>query len=267
MTPIGQSHWEGDPVRVLEREWGLARLEVYDEIGSTNDRIRELAATGTQAPAMVISSRQSAGRGRNGRSWAAPLGGLWTSFLLDIPIARAPWIPLAAGTAVAQAIESVSSGVRVDIKWPNDLVVEGGKLCGILCEAAGGERVVVGIGVNVAVHARDLPPEVRETAVSLGALSRSHVSMGKLADAIVRNITEIGVGPDGTMPAETIAELRARDVLFGRRVRASSGPVVGIGRGIDARGGLILENSQGVRSSITNGSVELLSEDVGPDAD
>ncbi len=267
MTPIGRSHWEGDPVSVLEREWGLARLEVYDEIGSTNDRMRELAATGTLAPAMVISARQSAGRGRNGRSWAAPLGGLWTSFLLNIPIARAPWIPLAAGKAVAEAIETVSNGVRVGIKWPNDLVVEGGKVGGILCEAAGGESVVVGIGVNVAVPARDFPPELRETAVSLTTLTGSHVSMGKLADAIVRNIIEIAATSDGTMPPGTIAEIRARDILLGRRVRASSGSVVGIGRGIDARGGLIVEDSHGIRASVTNGSVQLISEGIGPDAD
>lgn len=256
MTSPGLSHWEGDPVHVLAREWGLSRLEAYSDIGSTNDRAREIAATGARAPAMVISARQSAGRGRHGRSWAAPTGGLWASFLLDVPIAQAPWIPLAVGAAVAHAIERVCEGVRVGIKWPNDLLVEGAKVCGILCEATAGDALVVGVGVNVAVRAGDLPPDVRGKAASLAELSDSRVSMAELADAIVRGIIKITATEDGMLPPATLEEIRRRDVLLGGRVRASSGSVVGIGRGIDAGGALILEDSAGVRIPIMNGSVE-----------
>lgn len=258
MTSGGLTHWAGEPIQVLAREWGLAHLEAYDDIGSTNDRARDLAAAGAVAPAMVISARQAAGRGRNGRSWAAPIGGLWTSFLLDYPIAHAPWMPLAVGAAVAQAIEEVCLGVHVLMKWPNDLLIEGAKVCGILCEGVGDDRVVVGIGVNVAVRRDDFPAEVRGKAVSLMDVSTARVSMARLACGIVQGVTHLDVTSEGLIAADVLDEIRARDVFIGCRVRASSSGVVGIGCGIDSGGALVLQEANGARTPVNSGSVEAL---------
>ncbi|RMH21300.1 MAG: hypothetical protein D6701_02645, partial [Gemmatimonadetes bacterium] len=96
----GAAHWEGEPVTAWAARWGCSRVEAYDVVGSTSDRVRALAAAGAEAPLVVLADEQRAGRGRAGRAWASPRGGLWASLLVE-PAGQGSVLPLVVGLAVA----------------------------------------------------------------------------------------------------------------------------------------------------------------------
>jgi BirA family biotin operon repressor/biotin-[acetyl-CoA-carboxylase] ligase len=150
-------------------------LEVVERIGSTNAALvaaAEDAAEGT----VLVAEHQEAGRGRLDRVWTSPpRAGLTVSLLVrpDVPAARRAWLSLLTGVALAEAVSEVA-GVRVSLKWPNDLLApDGGKLAGILAETAG-HAVVVGVGLNVSTRADELP----DTGTSLALLSGGPVDRG-----------------------------------------------------------------------------------------
>jgi BirA family biotin operon repressor/biotin-[acetyl-CoA-carboxylase] ligase len=232
------------------------RIIFFHTIGSTNDVALALAMDGDADGAVVIADGQTTGRGRLGRKWFSPPGsGLYVSTVLRPSTARADpqratgLLTLAAGLALAEAIEA-ATGLRVDIKWPNDLLVARRKLGGILAEAVGVERpeaqrgvtsVVVGYGINIRSTA--YPPDLRDRATSL------ETALGRPIDR-------------AAMCAETLAAVsrRYRDLLAGRfdaildgwRGRAPgssgarvtwstpSGPRSGVTAGIDGRGALLV---------------------------
>ena len=129
---------------------------------STNDRARELAGTGAPHGTLVTAEEQTAGRGRQGRTWVAPAG---SSLLLSLVLRETdPLLPLRAGLAVADL-----AGAAALVKWPNDVLLDGRKVAGVLVEARPQEGwAVLGIGVNAALDIGELPPELRETAGTLG---------------------------------------------------------------------------------------------------
>jgi len=147
------------------------RIETYAELGSTNTRLRELASSGAPEGTVVVADAQTAGRGRHGRTWNSPAGaGLYASVLVrpDVAAGAAQMLTLAAAVAVAEALAEL--GVRdIEVKWPNDVLAGGRKVCGILTEAGLiGERVdaaIVGIGVNVLDEA--VPEDLHDRATSL----------------------------------------------------------------------------------------------------
>jgi BirA family biotin operon repressor/biotin-[acetyl-CoA-carboxylase] ligase len=146
-------------------------LRAYRTVASTQALAREWADAGVPEGAVVLADYQAAGRGQRGRSWTAPPGGaLLFSVVLrpPVPVGRWPEIPLAAGCAVAEGLED-AAGVTVTLKWPNDALVEGRKVAGILTEGVAGRRplVILGIGVNVSQRETDWPPELAGRASSL----------------------------------------------------------------------------------------------------
>jgi len=138
------------------------RLVAYDTIGSTNDELKRLAREGAGDGLVVTAARQTAGRGRRGRSWTAPLGNLYTS-ILSRPQCRAAiaaQLGFVTSLGVADAIAELAPAVALRCKWPNDLLANGKKVCGILLEtemAAGDQPdfVIIGIGVNLVSSPRD----------------------------------------------------------------------------------------------------------------
>src|ERR1700758_357479 len=134
---------------------------------STNARAREFAGRGAPHGTVVTAAEQSAGRGRQGRTWTAPAG---RALLCSVVIRDPPrLLPLAAGGAVAEVGDETVAGSGAQIKWPNDVLLGGRKVAGILVEARLQERwAVVGIGLNVAVREADFPPELRDRAGTLG---------------------------------------------------------------------------------------------------
>lgn len=241
--------WDGAPVESWRTAWGVPRLEVYASIGSTNDRALELAADASHAFAVVIADEQTAGRGRRGAGWHSPPGsGLWMSVVL--PWSRpAPFVTLVIGLAAAEAVEmAAGDGVRIGLKWPNDLYVGGRKLGGVLCESAGA-AAVAGLGIN-------LRPVVVDRATSLEAESGRLFSASVLAGSIVASLKRCSA-PVGALDGATLAGLGARDALAGQAVETDEqGP--GTARGIDRDGALVLERPDGSRVRVGAGSVRLL---------
>lgn len=208
---------------------GRPRLHLR-RVDSTNERARRLAAAGAPHGTLVTASEQSAGRGRQGRAWTAPAG---RALLCSLIVRDAPrLLPLAAGVAVASV-----AGEAARLKWPNDVLIEGRKVAGILVEGRPQERwMVLGIGLNVALRADDFPPELRGRAGTLG--------LGP--EAVESTLTRLLAELERWLPAapqDVLDAVRARDALAGRPVRWAGGE--GRGAGIDERGRLLVLGADG----------------------
>lgn len=220
---------------------GAPRLHLR-QTGSTNERARGLAASGAPHGTLVTADEQTSGRGRQGRRWSAPPGrALLCSLVLRDPPRL---LPLLAGVAVAEV-----AGGDAEVKWPNDVLIKGRKVAGILVEARPQERwAVLGIGVNVALSAHDFPAELRERAGTLGLDPGAIESvLSQLLDALARWLD--------SSDADVLEAIRARDALLGRQVRWESGE--GQGAGIDGDGRLVVQTVDG-RIALDAGEVHLL---------
>lgn len=219
---------------------GLPRLHLR-RIDSTSDRARQLADRGAPHGTLVTALEQSAGRGRQGRRWSAPAGrGLLCSLVIRDPPRL---LSLAAGVAVAEIV-----AVDARLKWPNDVLLGGRKVAGILVEGRPQEGwAVLGIGVNVALRTEDLPAELRDQAGTLGLRMREvEPTLERLLRALERWIVA---------DAETVlAGVRERDALRGRPVRWAGGE--GVGAGIDDAGRLVVVTASG-RAALEAGEVHL----------
>lgn len=255
------TRWEGEPPAHWQAAWRLPCLEVYDVIGSTNDRARTLAAGGAPAGTLVVAEHQTAGRGRLGRAWHAPHGSsLLLSFLLrpaTVPGHAPGTAPLRVGMAAAAAIEE-ATGVRCAIKWPNDLVVpRHGKVAGVLCEAtsagAGDVVIVAGIGINVRQRQDDWPGALDYAAASLEQCAGRPVDRPRLMAALVRAVRPLFDAPLRALDDAELAAFAARDALRGRAVTVDGGEPC-TAAGIDADGAFLVDDD-GVRRRITTATL------------
>lgn len=209
---------------------------------STSTRARELALAGAPHGTLVTAGEQSAGRGRQGRTWSAPPG---RSLLMSLVLRDPPTLlPLAAAVAVADVC-----GPAARIKWPNDVLLDGRKAAGILVEGRPFEGwAVLGIGLNVAVRPTDLPEELRDVATGLGREPADvEPTLSELLAALERRLAEEG--------GSTLAAWGERDALRGREIRWSGGS--GIAAGVDASGQLVVELPGGGKTSLGAGEVHL----------
>ncbi|NBE53330.1 biotin--[acetyl-CoA-carboxylase] ligase [Streptomyces boluensis] len=243
-------------------------LDVVSSTGSTNV---DLAARAVDDPegAVLIAEEQTAGRGRLDRSWTAPArSGIFFSVLLkprEVPVEHWGWLPLLAGVATATAL-SRTAGVDTALKWPNDLLVavdgEERKTGGILAERAGAgdaAGVVLGIGVNVSLHADELPVP---GAGSLALAGAKNTDRDPLLRAVLRSLEQwygdwraAGGDPVASGLQETYA---AGCVTLGRRVRAElpgERALVGQAIALDADGRLIITTAEGEREAVGAGDV------------
>jgi BirA family biotin operon repressor/biotin-[acetyl-CoA-carboxylase] ligase len=213
--------------------------EHHASIGSTNERARELAEEGAAHGTLVTANEQTAGRGRQGRSWVTPPGVAIAASLILREFDEL--LPLRAGLAVADV-----AGPSALVKWPNDVWIDGRKVAGILVEARG--WAVLGIGVNVAVDVAALPPEAAAVAGTLGRdPSELDVTLSALLSALETRLSE--------PKRATLEALRERDALLGKTVRWDGGE--GIGAGIDDTGGLVVELPDGTTTTLSAGEVTL----------
>jgi BirA family biotin operon repressor/biotin-[acetyl-CoA-carboxylase] ligase len=211
-------------------------------IGSTNDRARALAAAGAPHGTLVTAGEQTAGRGRQGRTWSAPQGqALLCSLLLRRHDAL---LPLRAGLAVADL-----AGPDARVKWPNDVLLGERKLAGILVEARPGEAwAVLGMGINVALDLAALPAEIAARAATLGrAPAELDAALAELLAFLEHRLE----APAGAV----LDALRARDALLERPVRWAGGS--GTGAGIDASGALLVRRDDGAVIPLHAGEVHL----------
>jgi BirA family transcriptional regulator, biotin operon repressor / biotin---[acetyl-CoA-carboxylase] ligase len=227
---------------------GAPRLHLR-EADSTNARAQRLAAAGAPHGTLVTAERQMAGHGRQGRAWFAPAGGaLACSLVLRDPPRL---LPMAAAVAVADVAAQLDDERRAPaIKWPNDVLLDGRKLAGILAEGRPQEGwVVLGIGVNVAIAPDEFPDELRAHATSLG-LAPGDVDrvLAALLDALARWL--------GASEADTIAAYRERDALAGREIRWGAGQH-GTALGIAHDGRLLVRAAEGEELALDAGEVHL----------
>jgi BirA family biotin operon repressor/biotin-[acetyl-CoA-carboxylase] ligase len=246
------------------------KVELHEEIGSTQERARELAREGAPHGTLVLSKVQTGGRGRLGRRWGSPAGGLWMSLVLRPGVSAkvAARTTQAAAVGVAKTLREF--GVEASIKWPNDLLVDGRKICGILAESsvpvsakrveAGREHpvdfVVLGVGLNANLDLRVLGVPDREVAtlrselgrdVDLSALLRTLLSR---LDLELRRIGDFGA---------ILEDWRALDCTLGERVRVRRfGEVLeGIALDLGSDGDLLLQTHDGV-VELFEGEIEQL---------
>ncbi|MFF4487101.1 biotin--[acetyl-CoA-carboxylase] ligase [Streptomyces sp. NPDC001544] len=254
--------------RALVREGGLwTRLEVVQRTGSTNSDLVARADKGEAAEgAVLVAEEQTSGRGRLERQWTAPArSGLFFSVLLrpaEVPVARWGWLPLLTGVAVATGL-SRAAGVDTALKWPNDLLITVGgeerKAGGILAERAGGDGVVMGVGINVSLRAEELPVPQAGSLALAGAVTTDR---DPLLRAVLRSLEDwygrwrrAGGDPTASGLQETYA---AGCATLGRHVRAElpgDRSVVGEAVAIDGDGRLVLATEEGVREPVGAGDI------------
>jgi BirA family biotin operon repressor/biotin-[acetyl-CoA-carboxylase] ligase len=225
---------------------GLGRPRVHlRETDSTNLVARDLAARGAPHGTLVSADQQTAGRGRQGRAWSAqPGASLLCSWVIRGAGGTRSLLSLAAGVAVADL-----AGDQALVKWPNDVLIEGRKLAGILVEGRPQEHwAVLGIGINVALRIDQLPEELRDRAATLG------LGPADLEPTLIRlqhKLEQWLAAPD----ADIVEAVRSRDALRGRPVRWEGG--AGTGAGIDTAGRLLVALADGSTVALDAGEVHL----------
>ena len=234
----------------------------FDSLPSTNTEAARQAASGAAEGLCVVAREQTAGRGRRERAWASPRdAGLYLSVVLRPRMEARAWplLTLAAALAVSDALAEVC-GLGTDIKWPNDVLAGGRKLCGILAETAEGARgraCVLGIGVNLSNGA--FPPDLKETATSVeeqaGAAPDVELLLASLMRALARRYQTLQE-PGGN--AQTVADWEARSSYArGRRVgvRLTGETFQGTTRGLEPDGALRVETDEGALRIVRAGDV------------
>ncbi len=229
------------------------RLHYFERVSSTMDVLHELAAAGAEAGSAVLAGEQLEGRGSRGRSWHSPPGGLWLSVLFRPSVAQGlEVISLRAGLTVADAMQPLVEE-PLQLKWPNDLMLQGRKLGGLLCEARWqGESlgwVAVGVGINVMNR---VPDHVEASAISLAGIGIAP-DLADLSDRILSALRKLELGGSELSPSE-LGRFAARDWLQGRTIRE---PVAGTVRGLSADGALMVQPDTGPAVALRTGSVTL----------
>jgi BirA family transcriptional regulator, biotin operon repressor / biotin---[acetyl-CoA-carboxylase] ligase len=226
---------------------------------STNARARELAKAGAPSGTVVTADEQTAGRGRQGRTWTAPPGkALLYSAVLRPLDERHLLLPLSVPLAVCEAAEELNPDVECKVKWPNDVWVEERKLAGVLIEAKPQHGwAVIGVGLNLTIAPDEFPAELRDTATSLfdatggDGHSARRLPTAPAATALNRHLDRWVTAP----PDEVLTAWRARDALRGRAVAWEDGS--GVADGIDDRGHLAVALRGGGRVLLGAGDVHL----------
>ena len=253
-----QNHLAGHPWRDT--------VTVLDSVDSTNNVAKQFAAAGAPAGTCVLAEQQTGGRGRMGRSFASPAGmGIYLSVILrpDAKPEQLMHLSACAAEAFAEAIEA-EIGLKVGIKWVNDLIAGGKKLCGILTElsvemeSGRAEYAVIGIGVNCCQRETDFPPELSEIAASVAMQTGAAPDRNALAAALIRAASEL----NDTLisgQADWIARYRARCVTLGKPVRVlwPDGAREAVAVGLSDSASLQVEYPDGTRAWVSSGEVSV----------
>jgi BirA family biotin operon repressor/biotin-[acetyl-CoA-carboxylase] ligase len=246
--------------RVIGRD-----IRVFQQTTSTNDVVEKLARDGVKEGVVVFAEAQTRGRGRLGRTWLSPARkGLWFSVLLRPPLrpGAITQVTIAAATALVRAIRR-HTGLVAEIKWPNDVLVQGRKVAGVLTELSAEldrvHHVVLGIGVDVNVAAGEFPAELRRTATSLQIETKQPVDRAALAVEVLRALDDdyqrLRRGEFGAVAAEweRACSTLGRDVL----IRVGDREVRGRAESLDPDGALLVRTEHGYLERIIGGDVTL----------
>lgn len=247
-------------VRVIGRD-----IRVFQETTSTSDVLEKLARDGVREGMVIFAESQTRGRGRLGRSWVSPPGkGLWFSVLLRPPLRPqgVTRITVAAAVAVARAIRA-ELPLQVEIKWPNDLMLHGRKIAGVLTELTGEldsvHHVSLGIGVNVNLGAEDLPPAIGRGATSLRLALGRPADRPALAARILRELDTAYAQVLDDRFTPLVVEWSALCSTLGRHVSVLTGSrrIAGRAESLDDEGALLVRTEHGRLEQIMGGDVTL----------
>jgi len=242
------------PANLLARRWGVPQCGVFRTLSSSLDAIHDGAAQGAASGTVVLAEEQTAGRGRDGRTWRSPLGGVWLAMLLRPPVPVLGMLSLRVGLVLADVVDDLvgRDAARTRLKWPNDVLLGDRKIAGILCEARWqGETpqwLAIGVGVNVA---NEIPAELAPRAIALRELLpdvRRIDVLDRLVPALVR-LTAHGA----QLTEFECTAFAQRDWLRGRQIRS---PIPGRAVGIRPDGALLVDTGAGT-TMVREGHVEL----------
>lgn len=247
-------------IAAISKRVACSDIQVFDEHPSTNEQAAFLAGKMADdafaRPLVVIADRQTAGRGRSGRSWHSPAGNVYLSVALRPNVAPSALPPLAlvAGLVVARVVDQRLATARARIKWPNDVLVDGKKIAGVLVEGqirgSHVRAVVIGVGVNVV--SESFPPEIADRATSLAVLGARCDRDEILAD-LVAGLVEAVTEYERTGLAALLDEIDRRDAVRGTRVAISG--VTGIAEGVAPDGRLRVRSDDGTVHLVASGDV------------
>ncbi len=237
----------------------------YDALESTNLSAAAAAAAGAPEGTVLVARRQYGGRGRMRREWLSPEGGLWFSIILrpQVNPERAPQLTLLAAVAVAQAVRRLYRTGQALIKWPNDILLDGKKICGILSELQLDENgavayAVIGIGINVAVQ-EEFPPQLRGLAVSLNKATGLAYACEEVLQAVLEELAAL-YAPWLKNGADLLPLWKSLSCTLGRQVVVKDDDKVlfrGIAEDLDGQGALIVRDADGVRRSFDFGEISI----------
>ena len=248
----------------MRTRWAGRPVIYYDELASTNLQAKLDAEKGAAEGTLIVADMQTAGRGRRGKGWSSPAGtNVYFTLILkpDYDTDLTSMVTLVMGLAVAEGIRS-TCGVRAQIKWPNDIVVDGRKICGILAEMSVEREfvhyVVIGVGINVGKQ--EFPPEIAQTATSLWQECGRRVSRSQLIENVMKAFEERyeTFCRDGNL-AGLLDDYNRLLINSGREVRVldPKGEFRGISRGINAKGELLVEREDGETTAVYAGEVSV----------
>ncbi|HEY7587128.1 MAG TPA: biotin--[acetyl-CoA-carboxylase] ligase [Thermoplasmata archaeon] len=231
----------------------------FDAVESTNDTLKEFLEEDLEEGLVVWADRQVSGRGRHGRAWASPPGGLYVSALLRPTDPHASLLGLFTGMPLMKALRHF--GLFAGLKWPNDIMFQGRKIAGILSEGVYRKEkhhVIVGVGVNTNVDVDRLPPDVQPRATSLKKEIRLFVANEEFLEYFLDQFDDLYSRYRNTPLNLMLKEYRGACATIGKRVTVttSKGKVEGRASDISLQGGLVIVDDEGVRHEILEGTVE-----------
>src|SRR5665648_191352 len=251
--------------RGLSTKYIGKEIDYFPELKSTNIIAKEKAlhrAEGINEGTLIIAERQSAGKGRLGREWFSPAGGIWFSIILypQLSPSYIPRITLVTAVAVVQAIK-VCTQIESQIKWPNDVLINEKKVCGILTEMSAEldiiNWVVVGIGINVNIDHREFPEDIQENTISLKEALGKEVLRVKLAQTFLQEFEKYYDKLKRKEFPSILEEWKLYSHTIGRKIRVDMGERIITGEAVDINeeGALVLKKEDGELIKIISGTI------------
>lgn len=245
----------------LDTRWVGKNLYVFNEVTSTNTVAKFLAMNDAENGTVIISEKQTKARGRSGKGWESPLGGVWLSIIVtpNVDYSKLPMITIATGVAVAKTIENI--GIKnVEIKWPNDIMINDKKVCGILTEAVTKfntiENVIVGVGIDANIDINDFPENLQDGTTTIAHELGRKGNENKLIGQFLEEFEKISEDFVHEKYEDILKEWRKRSYSIGKIVEVREpfnknydGYVVGIGK----EGALIVEKIDGTFEKVISG--------------
>ena len=245
----------------LDTTWAGKNLYVFDEVKSTNTVAKFLAMNGAENGTVVISEKQTDAKGRSGKAWASPIGGIWLSLIVkpNVDYSKLPMITIGTGVAVAKAIERTGI-TSAEIKWPNDIIIHDKKVCGILTEAVTTfntiDSVIIGVGIDANIDIEDFPEELQDGTTTLAEELGRKEDENVLIRLFLEEFEKIAETFNEGDYESILKDWRKRSYSVGKIVEVREpfnknfdAYVVGIGR----EGALIVEKIDGTLEKVISG--------------